>query len=1222
MDGLIERRPKLVYSPHPLLPTKDRVLRFDAFESGETVSAYLRRQDIELGFKPVVLWVDGREIPKTEWALTVPHRDSLITVHGIVQDGGGGGSNPLRIVAMIAVLALAWFAAPALAGALGVSAGFAQGLIMVAGTMIVNALLPAPRPDLARLDGRNAAASPTYSLTGGSNQPRLYAPMPMVLGVHRIFPDLISRSYTEFQGTTQYLYSLFSFGVSDVTLTNIKLGTTDIASYTGVTSQESDISGNITLFKADSSNQVGGNLALGVTLTRTTTTATTSLSVDVGGTIYSTGTSVPTAHREVRFRWLTLTLVFTVEYRQTGTTGAWLPLGASATVNVVNNTPYVPTPVRGTVKRGGLTAAQYDVRVKYNHSVGYATYRDFSGLENYYETYTLPTSQLFYQWPVDDTYQSAQFIQVKAGKDTAATLPGIKRLAVKIKASSQLNGNLDQLSAIASAKCPVWTGLAWVTQATSNPAWWFLWFARGGTIGGRRAYGAGLPDSRIDIEQLKLWGAWCDLKALTINAVIDQPQTCAETLTIIARAGRAAPTWSSGKLGVVWDQSGLPVVAHFGMSNIKRGSFQVNYSTEQLADEVVVQFINPGKDWAQDSVRALGPGVTTPNSTATIELFGCTDSDMAGREASLLAARQVYHRRQVSFETDFEGMVCQRGDVISISHDLTSWDYSGRLVSGTASVLQLDRSVPFTPATSHYIGIRKPDGTYAIYDVDYVSGESSTLTLTTPMAFSPDADVNHPPCDYLWFFGPQATPGKKFKIIEIAPSGDRDLRLTCIDEIDAYYTAEISGYTGPSSGLGAQPVVLTNGAITEWLSLVGEGYQAHVILSWDVLTGHCWFSDISVGMDGAEPTYVGRTFDRQFTWISLVTGVAVIVITPYDMLGRSYPGGSITLSLTLQGASALPDVISGFSAHQNGNLVVFNWSIAVDPNISGYEIRYARKGAATWESGTPVTRVTRGTQLTTAKIPPGFWTFMIAARNTSGAYSGTVASTDLDVGNTNTVLASAGQLPQWEIGALTNLIIHPLNRSLVMASQGMANGDDWTTFDVSCPTPYATYRYESPEITIGTDVLARIYGDVDSVLAPGAIGVADPDLYLETKTTLVGYDGIWELWTVGINTVSAFKARVEISPAIGFTVIRDFVLNADAEKRTETGSSVTILAGGSAVTFGNKYINTPVVTVTVVSSTPAHATVSAITATGFTVNVFNAAGTDVGGTVNWIARGV
>ena len=101
------------------------------------------------------------------------------------------------------------------------------------------------------------------------------------------------------------------------------------------------------------------------------------------------------------------------------------------------------------------------------------------------------------------------------------------------------------------------------------------------------------------------------------------------------------------------------------MGNIIKGSFSVAYATESLADEIVVRYVNPDKDWNQDEVRVAIPGVTEATNPTTVDLMGCTSQSMAGKFANYIAAQQYYRKRRISWDTDFEGFVCQRGRCIT-----------------------------------------------------------------------------------------------------------------------------------------------------------------------------------------------------------------------------------------------------------------------------------------------------------------------------------------------------------------------------------------------------------------------------------------------------------------------------------------------------------------------------------------------------------------------------
>ena len=110
--------------------------------------------------------IDGRAVPPG-------HRDNirLHPGHHVVLRPAlaGGDSNPLQIIGTIALLALgAWLpGAPLLAGLTAFQSAVVTGGILLAGGLVLNALVAPPQPA-----GGNAQPEPIHSLTGGSNRAR------------------------------------------------------------------------------------------------------------------------------------------------------------------------------------------------------------------------------------------------------------------------------------------------------------------------------------------------------------------------------------------------------------------------------------------------------------------------------------------------------------------------------------------------------------------------------------------------------------------------------------------------------------------------------------------------------------------------------------------------------------------------------------------------------------------------------------------------------------------------------------------------------------------------------------------------------------------------------------------------------------------------------------------------------------------------------------------
>ena len=994
----------LVVQPHPFTP-EGRTFTVAAFLQGETLGAYVERNGIVLPRSEFRVQHNGRAVPHHLWQRLIPRTGDQIVIHAIAQ-GGGGGGKVLRTVAMIAlVVAAPYIAGWAMTGTWAAATGFMGGVltagVMIGGSLLINALLPPPTATAEALGtGAKYDASPTYSLSGGRNRLRLWEPMTLIFGRHKVVPDLGAKYFTEYVGDTQYLNQVFHFGLQagQCVLTDFKIGATSINDYQDVQIQVSGEDGKLSMFPGNVDTLDGFVLESGVVNTRTTPLDTTSISVDLAAQLFNitdqgavTGMSVDVV----------------VQYRKVGDT-AWIDAGSITdaiyathywsydeeyTYWVDGNTPgagqqtgyrnisYGSTNYADHVdgERVKIADAYCMVNPERCYPARYAVWRwlphpyrqgrPWRGIApdpligyvtspgvRIYGARQEPTRKTV-SWAVakgqyevriwkstadiKDSRQSNETAvsQILCFQTDDADYSGQLRVALRIKATSQLNGAIDEFSAMAQAHAPVWTGEHFDVQHTRNPAWWYLWFAMGKSIEGKgRVYGAGLTEAQIDVESIKAWGAWCDLKKLTFDYVLDRKMSSAQVLQIIARAGRASPTWQTGKLGVVWDAADQPVVAMFGPFNIKAGSFKVAYINDDTPDEIVLNFANEERDYQMDEVRVAVPGATATNNPLQLDLDGCTVADMAGREANLIAASQVWHRRRTTWETDIEGWVASRGDVVQISHDLTVWGYSGRLMGRSGNQITLSQSIPTGSGT---MMLRDPEGNMKTVvvagDVD-----TDTVTITSDMTGFPlpgDAGFEDVPAlDWAFFFDPLATPGRRFKIVDVQPTQD-GVRFSAVDDDPEYYASETNpyGYTPPRDGayLGGVifGVTVTEGIVNVLADInsVQIGWALSVAMPVDVV----------IAVNGAAQPAV-RVEDRKMTIQAQTGDVLDITVTPVSVLGRGKP---VMRSYTVQGLRAPLPAVTGLTSVFRDGLTVLTWGRVVDVRQPDYEIRIGESWA-------------------------------------------------------------------------------------------------------------------------------------------------------------------------------------------------------------------------------------------------------------------------------------
>lgn len=861
----MDLKPVIVANPHPLVGD-GRKYSYVTFLKGETLGEYLQRTGFDVGRGPKSVYVNGQRVPDDKWHLLLPETGDQIVIRTRAT-GGGNGGKVLRVVAMVALTIISAGYGAALGGALGftgtTAAAVGSSLIMIGGSMIINALLPPPKASMTGV--KEKEHSPTYGINAGNNSYNSYGPMIVVFGKHKVVPYFASKPYTTFQGNDQFLSQAFHFGLQpDLDLQAIRIGSTDISNYRDVQINRSTYDGKLNLVSGNVDTLDGFELAQGDGwIQRTTPRDTQHISIDVAARLF---------HINDRGDEGPETVVYETQYKSV-TSSQWLPIGGEYSERSTNYWSLGRWTTEETIFGGRQVwqQVQYGSTDPYEHTEGEPMeicHEEFVYLKGFVrtcETYfwrwitygilpwqgrapnpikkilgtgiseltgsdpqkptrvTLDVAVLPGQYDVRirkttediSTSRSSNKLavtQIRCTQVDNADYTGQCRLAVRIKATSQLNGTIDQLSAIASAKTYIWKNNAWVKAYTSNPAWWYLMWARGMRDNSyNRLYGECLPDSKIDLEAIKSWAAWCDEKGLTFNWVLDRKMSIDDVYHVIARAGRASKTMHGGKLSVIWDSADIPESNFCTPDNIIAGSFQYSYINTEVADEIIVNFHNEQKDYEPDVVRQKVPGAVQINNPITLDLEGCTVASQAGREANLLAASQYFHRRQYSWEMDIEGATITRGDVVRLTHDLTSWGASGRIMAYEGGRITLDSYIE--PIDNAWMAIRSPNNKIAHIRVSPVvdsDGDQVYIVGGWPRGedghdLIPRPDGNE--IDYIWQYSPTETPGRKVQIKSVRPAGGRNVKFEAIDYLREYHESENNAFIHIPTGTGTKALI-------------------------------------------------------------------------------------------------------------------------------------------------------------------------------------------------------------------------------------------------------------------------------------------------------------------------------------------------------------------------------------------------------------------------------
>lgn len=894
----------LVVTPHPMTVQGQRVLSSQeaALVPGETLAVFLERHGVVVGRQWVVS-LGGMEVQEIHWERIRPKPGHLIEARRVPE--GGGGGDLLRLVATMALMVAAAPVAGYLAGAMNITSAFGIGLIqagvMLAGSMVINKMLPPKLPEIAGNQGRiGAASSPTYSISGGRNRARQFENMPLVLGQPYCVPDLAAQPYTYFANGEQHLWQLFHAGLNCAAVDTIKIGQTPVGNYLGVSlSYAGFSSGNTGLPLLSNVDSVAGALldapsGSGPLVVRTSSVNAIQLAVDIEGNLYSVNNT--------NGAYENLSCDITLEYRLVGS-GTWLPFldsGATITLNSASTKPLRLTYTRQ------VAAGQYEVQAR-----------------KVTANVTASNQQNSIQWSTLKTYQ------VDNG-----SYKGEARFGIQVQASGQLNGSLDEVNCMGTAKpMPYWNGTAWVTATSranglSNPGAQILLLARGiYDEDGRLLAGLGLPDSQIDIESLKLFMVWCAAKGFTFDYFLQETMSIGDLIDAIAAVGMGEKSYHTGRLGVIWFSDDQPVESVLNMGTIKAKSFSVDYDTQATADELEFQYFDRNRNNTWKSIRVLAPGVTTPVATARHPLTGVTTEAHAAVLARFHMAQNVYQRKTVNCEVDLEHLTFRRGTVIALSHDMTQWGYGGRVKaavnSGGTVTLTLDDVVPAVGpggASSRYMGLRIPgESQYRVFPVQAFSGSSRTVTLasTWPSGVPvPGDSADNPAWDTVWIYDFKSTPGQKLRVTQIVPNGNMGgAKVALVPEGAEFWSYVWTGaYTPPpnNSLLQGAPVV-KSAKVTEQLLRQGQAYYTELTLTYDV-AGNFDRAELWGAMNGGVLQRLGSTKSQSMSWRGGLRETWALELRTFSALRLGTP---YQISYTVVGLDANPETPQGLALTQD-----------------------------------------------------------------------------------------------------------------------------------------------------------------------------------------------------------------------------------------------------------------------------------------------------------------
>ncbi|MCE5265667.1 MAG: phage tail protein [Deltaproteobacteria bacterium] len=944
--------------------------------AGLTVKECIDRLPIPAEGYDYAVSVDGLLLSQTADLAACRPASSLV-VCAVPQ--GGNGKNPVLMVAMIAVMIVAYVYAPP-AGAAMNAALFAGELaaqtataiaftaIMVAGNLLINALMPAYGPD-ATGGGSDFSKSSTYGWDVTGNSDRENVPWPVLWGTHRIYPPIIGK-YVEVAGDKQYLNVLYA--VADHAIDSIDEASVEING-NAVANGEDGVFWETRLGAVDqpvlqrfndtrTAKTIGSKLTTSWSTVQTDGNAVEGVGVAFSlprGLCYgendgSLGQASVKIDVEMRLlpagAWVRLegkneTDLVLVEPRWSGGycyAGEWYEIEVGSEVPGDHTEGQIFYPVGWNFLGGGsgeddprpIPTWHWSPAAETNHGPGLVTtdYKEIAGAQ------TSPLRRVYYRdrmtagsYEIRARFHEAPPSGVRYSNDVwfdyleeiiydDFTYPGTSLFALRALATDKLSGSLPRVSLIATrSTVPVWTGAAYEDKDATLSAWQ-AWDALH-----NEDYGGGVAYGRLPVAPFQAWADYCDTKGYHSNIYFDSLANLRKALDMLSQLGEGAVAQMGSKFTCYVDgEVDLPVQSFmFADANVIRDTYQESYMpSDDRANAVEVTFWDAANGYKRTTfeIPAADFDSTTEEIKRTqLTLIGCTSRAEAIKHGFRALNRNRYLTLTSSWEAGFDAIGCLPWDPV-----VPPLGVGGRVVSGTAGSVTIDQPVVLEPGHTYIIRIKSSvDDSAEEATVAAVAEETTTDTLTIVGVFT-----HTPLLHEMFLFYEQGDDVKLARIVSITRKDDNTRKITAIE-----YSAAACDDTGTVTAPEAEPS-------RTWVShLHAEevwkgGAETRAQLSWMGLA-ILWRVWYRVPALSSVWMYAGET-TRPFIEIR---GLDYGQAYEFSVSHTRNPEDGETATLTLAGKITAPGNVDTVTAVPWEDGCTFTWAKVDDFDLAGYQVR-------------------------------------------------------------------------------------------------------------------------------------------------------------------------------------------------------------------------------------------------------------------------------------------
>ena len=739
--------------------------------------------------RPFFLLVDGEPVLRGEWDGPLVPEARVCHFVELPRGPGGGGSNPGRILATLAVVVASIYTGGQAALAWGKLAGaVVSGVVMMGGMVLVNAFLPASvSSEQAQI------AESAYSLTNNQNVFQLGSPFPEQFGRFICFPVLAQCTYTMFAdndgddmaggdgfdflvdelydvsfGNTsqvynapQYLFFLGIIGVGDYDVEGAYIDETPIDDY-------EDCEYNV-LAPGESPQFVTKLCWVSREITGQ------ELGVD-----WLTVVANPAGSAAVQ---VSFDIVFPGGMAYFDDEGGVQAIGT-----------YVYAEVRQVDSAGDAIGDWEELMQEYFIAASVSSIRVT-------RTFSVPSGAGRYEFRIRrnrDTIESSRvsdLCTITALKTFGTGHPDygdVTMLECCLRASEQIQGDAaSRINVVATRKLyPLEDdGFGSAKEATSSIVDAAAYIVTSDN-GGMQA------DSILDSSSLKylrdVYRARGDEFNYRFTSRVSVMEACAKA----AQCGRAVPYVPGGRFKLIRDAQQVGPSQLFTEDDYTEGSLSITHVIRTDDSPTCVQVYYTDSDtWQAESVYCYDVGGSTLKP-AELRLEGCTSREQAWREGIYRYKDDELNRSIITFRTGLKGHIPQPGRLVVASVIDCNWGQTGRIAAIDGDDIWLTEPVAFGDPDGDgvYAGrmyVSNPSGGSPSLVTVYATDESHHVTGALSADTANTVENDGEEASRFWF-GPLDEEKLLMRVARIKPAGVNDIEIQGSTIDNEVYTAEDS----------------------------------------------------------------------------------------------------------------------------------------------------------------------------------------------------------------------------------------------------------------------------------------------------------------------------------------------------------------------------------------------------------------------------------------------